>query len=132
MLRDRVLGARWLVYLCVTWSVAFTALPRLAAGAPIPPARADGAAGDLEAVRAALEQKVVRDRLAELGVSAAEAEAVLDRLSPAERSEVAARAQELDAGGSAGPAILAIAIIVGILVILVLELMGRRVISRPS
>jgi len=73
---------------------------------------------------------VVRDRLATLGLSPAEAATVLDRLSPEERSDLAARAQEVDAGGNA-VAILAVAIIVALLVILALELMGRRVISRP-
>ena len=53
----------------------------------------------------------------------------LARLSPEERSELAARAQELAPGGS-GVEILALAIIIGLLVILILELLGRRVISR--
>jgi len=130
MLRDRLLRVRPLVYVIVVWGVAWAALPHLAEAAPLPPARDGAVVGDLEAVRGLLEQKVVRDRLATLGLSPAEAATVLDRLSPEERSDLAARAQEVDAGGNA-VAILAVAIIVALLVILALELMGRRVISRP-
>ena len=130
MLRDRLLSARCLVYLIVAWGVAWAAVPHLAEAAPLPPARDGAAAGDLEAVRTLLERKVVRERLGALGLSPAEAATVLDRLTPEERSELAARTQELDAGGNTA-AILAVAIILALLVILVLELMGRRVISRP-
>ncbi len=70
----------------------------------------------------------MRARLVELGLSASEASAMLARLSPEERSELATRAQELAAGGD-GLAVLAVALIVAALVILILELIGRRVIS---
>jgi uncharacterized protein DUF6627 len=131
LLRDRVLRIRWLRYLIVAGGVAWAAAPRLAEAAPLPPARTEAAAaGDLDSVWTALEEKIVRERLLELGLSPAEAATVLDRLTPTERSELVARAQELGAGGSAAAG-LAVAIIVALLVILVLELMGRRVISRP-
>jgi uncharacterized protein DUF6627 len=129
MLRERFLQPRWLVYPVVLWGVTLVSLPQVAA-APLPPARDGGATTDLETVRVVLESRIVRERLLALGVSPADAAATLDRLTPAERAELAARAREMDAGGDA-IAILAIAIILGLLVILVLELMGRRVISRP-
>lgn len=131
MLRDRLLHPRWLVSLVIAWGVAMAAAPHPAEAAPLAPARTGAAAGDLEAVRALLETRVVRAQLAALGVSAAETEAVLERLTPAERSELASRAHEVQAGGS-DVAFLAFAIVVALLVILILELMGRRVISRPS
>ena len=59
-------------------------------------------------------------------------DALLARLSPEERAELAARAPELAAGGNPAAPVLAVAIIVGLLLILVLELIGRRVVSRPS
>ncbi len=130
MLRDRLLHLRWLVYLIVAWGITLAALPHPAEAAPLPPAGAGAAAGDPEAVRHLLEGKIIRERLAALGVSPAEAAAALERLSPEERSELAARAQELSAGGS-GVEFLAFAIIVALLAILILELLGRRVISRP-
>ena len=64
-------------------------------------------------------------------MSAADAAALWARLTPAERTELAARADELDAGGDPVAATVAIAIIVAMVVILALELIGRRVISRP-
>ncbi len=131
MLRERLLEPRWLVYLVVAWGVMVAAAPHLAEAAPLPPARAGDASGDLETARELLEQKIVRERLGALGVSPADVAAVLERLSPAERAELAARADELTAGGDNGVTFLAFAIIIGLLVILVLELMGRRVISRP-
>ena len=131
MLRDRVLGVRWLVCLVVAWSAAWMALPRLAEAAPFPPGR-DAGPIDLETVRAALETRVARDSLAALGLDAEEATAVVERLTPEERAELVARASELAVGGDvAAAAIVAVAIIVGMIIILVLELMGRRVVSRP-
>ena len=130
MRRDRLLSYRWLVYLIVAWGVGIAVVPRLGEAAPLPPTRDGSAAVDLEVVRTLLEQRLIRERLGELGVSPAEAEAALARLSPEERREMAARVDELDAGGN-GVAILAIAIIVGMIVILILELLGRRIVSRP-
>jgi hypothetical protein len=130
MLRDRLWHPRWLLYLTVAWGTAAAAVPAVEA-APLPPAAVATAAGDLDAVRALLERRIVSDRLAALGVSPAEAVAVLDRLTPDERAELASRAQELGAAGDSGVTFLAFAIIVALVVILVLELLGRRVISRP-
>jgi hypothetical protein len=112
----------------VAWGAMLAALPQPAEALPLPPAGA--ASPDLEGARVLLEARTIRARLAALGVSPAEAAAALDRLTPDERAELAARAQELTAGGQ-GVELLAFAIIVALLVILVLELLGRRVISRP-
>jgi len=131
LVRDRLLARRWLVYLIVGWGVALAAAPRAGEAAPLPPRPADGGALlDAEATRLLLEHKLLRAHLVALGVSSAEAALALERLTPAERAEMAARVHELDAGGT-GVDILALAIILGLLVILVLELIGRRVISRP-
>ena len=132
MTRDRWLRPRWLIWLIVVWSVALASAPRLGDAAPLPPAREGGAAGDLDDIRALLEHRLVRAQLADLGVSAAEAAELWQRLTPSEREELAARADELRAGGDPVAAGVAIAIIVAMAVILVLELIGRRIISRPS
>jgi hypothetical protein len=73
----------------------------------------------------------LRERLQAAGLSPADADAVLARLSPEERAEMAARADELGAGGNPVIGILAVAVIVTAVVIFALELMGRRVVSRP-
>jgi hypothetical protein len=130
--RDRWLRRRWLIWLVIAWSVALASAPHLGDAAPLPPAREGGAAGDLEDVRALLEHRLVREQLAALGVSEAEAAELWQRLTPAEREELAARADELRAGGDPVAAGVAIAIIVAMAVILALELIGRRIISRPS
>ena len=130
--RDRWLGPRGLVWLAVVWGVVTVAAPRLGEALPLPPARAAGAVGDLDAVRAALEHRLVQARLVALGVSAVDAEALWARLTPAERVELVQRAGELQAGGDPVAAGVAIAIIVAMVVILALELIGRRVISRPE
>jgi hypothetical protein len=131
MARARPIRPRWLVWLVIAWSLATASIPRLSEAAPLPPARGEESGGDLEAARALVEHRLVRAQLAALGVSDADAMALWERLSPAERAELAARADELGAGGDPVAAGVAIAIIVAMVVILVLELMGRRVISRP-
>jgi hypothetical protein len=132
MTRDRWLRPRWLIWLVIAWSVALASAPRLGDAAPLPPSREGGATGDLEDVRVLLEHRVIRARLAALGVSESEAAAVWRRLTPAEREEFVARADEIRAGGDPVAAGVAIAIIVAMAVILALELIGRRIISRPS
>jgi hypothetical protein len=132
MARDRMLPPRWLVWLVLAWSVAIAAVPRVGDAAPLPPERAADAASDADAARVLAERRLVQARLARLGVSETEAAALWERLTPAERAEVAERVSELQAGGDPVAAGVAIAIIVAMLVILALELIGRRVISRPA
>jgi hypothetical protein len=133
MVRDRLLRRRWLVSLVVAWGVALMALPRPGEATPLAPARDAGASGSLDVVRTELERRLVQARLAALGVSGEEAAEIWARLSPAERAEMAARADELRAGGvNLLVAVVAIGIVVAMFVILALELIGRRVISQPS
>jgi hypothetical protein len=128
MSHDRLLRPRWLLWLIVLWGTAMVGTPRLGEALPLPPVRA--AATD--APLTPLEHRLVQARLAALGVSAADAAVVWARLTPAERTELAARADELEAGGDPLAAGVAIAIILAMVVILALELIGRRVISRPE
>jgi hypothetical protein len=132
MVRDRLLRPRWPVWVLVAWCLVLASAPRLGDAAPLPPARAAGAASGLENTRLILDHRLVRERLAALGVSEAEAAELWRRLTPAERAELAERADELRAGGDPVAATVAIAIIVAMFVILALELIGRRVISRPT
>ncbi len=115
-----------LVLPVLVWAGALGLLPHLADAAPLPPAAHTGGRADARV----LETRLVAAHLVALGVSPAEAAARLAAMSDEERRELATRVGELDAGGSAAAA-LAVAIIVGLLVVLVLELLGRRVISRP-
>jgi hypothetical protein len=109
----------------LTWAILLGVLPRPAETAPLPP---PSPAGPVDV--AALEGRLVAAHLVALGLSAEEAAGRVAALDPDERHALAVRLEEVAAGGSAAGA-LAAAIIIGLLVILVLELMGRRVISRP-
>ena len=64
-------------------------------------------------------------------MSPEDARALLARSSDDERRALAQRLDEVGAGGSVA-AVLAIGIIVGLVAVLVLELIGRRVVSRPA
>jgi hypothetical protein len=110
----------------LAWALLLGFLPRGADAAPLPPADTAAATGDV----AWLEGRLVVAHLVALGVSSAEATARVAALNPEERAELARRLDELRAGGNTATA-LAVAIVIGLLVVLILELMGRRVISRP-
>ena len=69
--------------------------------------------------------------LVALGLSPEDARTSWARLSDDERRALAQRLEEVGTGGSIA-AVFAIAIIVGLVAVLVLELIGRRVVSRPS
>src|SRR5262249_17812746 len=131
MVRDRLLRRRCLVWLVVAWGLTLAPAPRPGAAAPLPPARGDGANGGLESARAELERRLIQSRLAALGVSGAEAAEVWARLTPDERAELVARADELRAGGNVLVAVVALGVIVGMGVILVPELIRRPGISPP-
>jgi hypothetical protein len=120
------------VWLLIAWSAAIASVPRLSEAAPLPPARGADSSGDLGAIRTLLERRLVRAQLAALGVPEAEAAELWERLTPAERAELTARADELGAGGDPVAAGVAIAIVVAMFVILALEFIGRRIISRPE
>jgi hypothetical protein len=107
------------------WAAVLALVPRGGEAAPLPPA----ATGSDDA--ADLEARQVVAHLVALGVSPGDARARLSALSDAERQALARRLDEIGTGGSLA-AVLAIGIIVGLVAVLVLELIGRRVLSRPS
>ena len=132
MVRDRLLRPRWLVWLVVLWSVAIAAVRDWSTPRRCHPGGGERRTVDLERARALLDERAVRAQLAARGVSEVEAAALWERLTPAERAELATRAEELAPGGDPVAAAVAIAIIVAMFVILALELIGRRIISRPA
>lgn len=130
MLRDRLLARSPLLYGLIAWGIVVSLVPAPALGAPLPPKlSADSHQGDLEAIRQTLELRAVQSQLEALGVAPAEVRASLARFSDEELRQLAQRAEEIQAGGNAAGA-LAFVLIVLLLVIVILELMGRRVISR--
>jgi hypothetical protein len=120
MLRTRILRPRWLTIALVLWSAAWISLPGPGEGAPLPPARAS-ASGEVPGTGA--DVAVLQEALVAQGLSAADAERVVARLTPAERAELAARAQELAVGGDGTVLIILLILLVAIL--LYLPLAGR-------
>jgi hypothetical protein len=120
MLRTRVLCPRWLTVALVLWVAAWLTLPAPAEGAPLPPTRSPvlDASVDEPAELAALQRMLVAQ-----GLTPSDAAIVLERLTPAERAELALRIDELAAGGDAGVWIIVVLIVVAIL--LYLPMAGR-------
>lgn len=130
MCRERFLRPRWVTYGLIVWGIFVCLVPSPALAAPLPSHSAHGRDGaELAELREALESRVVRERLRELGISPEEAQARLASLSPDEVHELAARSQEVQAGGNAAE-VIAVVLLAVLLFILIMELLGRRVISR--
>jgi len=130
MLRDRLLARTPLFYGLIAWGILVGLVPAPAVGAPLPPQLStETHQHDLEVVRQTLELRTVQAQLEALGVAPAEVEAKLGQLSPDEVHQLAQRADEVRAGGD-GASALAFVLLVLLLVIVILELMGRKVISR--
>jgi hypothetical protein len=122
MLRTRILRPRWLTVALVLWGVAWLALPVPGEGAPLPPSRASDV--DRVAVPATVDLTTVRAALVGQGLTPADADLVLARLTPAERQELAQRAGEVAVGGD--PSLILIAAIILIVAILLyLPMAGR-------
>ncbi len=120
------------VALSLAVSLALIPRPTDASLLPSGPVSASGpAAEELNRVVTALEQKAVATRLADLGLSQAEIRARLAALSDDELHRLASRVDQLEAGGDGAAGVLAAVVIFVLLVILILELLGRRIISRP-
>lgn len=110
------------------------ALPREGAAALVPTTlapseRAAGAgrAEDLARLQSLLEQKVVAQRLADLGLSAEEIRARLNALDDARLHELAQRVDGLLPAGDAGAVVVALLVVV-LLVVLIFYLMDRKII----
>jgi len=121
MLRTRLLRPRWLTVALVLWAAAWLTLPVPAEGAPLPPALSSpGAPVD----GAAVEAGILREALTAQGLSRADVDTVLARLTPAERAELAQRAAEMGVGGDPS-LILIIGIVLLIAILLYLPMAGR-------
>jgi hypothetical protein len=82
---------------------------------------------DTEKIKAALEQKLVRQRLQDLGFSADEISTRLSALTEAQIHYFATRLDDLKVGGDGLGFVIAVLVIIA-LIILIIELTGRRVV----
>lgn len=93
-------------YLCMALAV-MAGTPGEALTAPLPPEpmrafHSEQRLEDLATIHTVLETKLVRQRLADLGLTEQDISALLARLSDDELHELAQRADELQAGGDTG------------------------------
>ena len=126
------LPGRLLACYLVAATAILGAFPREGAAALVPTAlaaaeRGAGRTEDLARLQKLLEQKVVMQRLADLGFSAEEIQARLNALDDARLHELAGRVDGLLPAGDAGGVLVALAVIV-LLVVLILYLMDRKII----
>jgi hypothetical protein len=84
---------------------------------------------DIDAIQKTLESTVVKQRLTELGLSSGEALARVNMLSDEQIHQVASNLDSLQAGGD-GVGLLIFLLLVALIVVLVLQVSGRRVIVR--
>ena len=84
---------------------------------------------DMEKIQKVLEVKMVRDRLAQLGLSPEETRQRLDQLSDSRIHELALNLDQLKVGGDAW-GVIVVLVVIAALVVLVLHLTGHRVFVR--
>jgi hypothetical protein len=85
---------------------------------------------DLHAVQKALESTVVKQRLMDFGLTPEEAMARINALSDEQVHQFASQLDSLQAGADDGVGAIIFLLLVAIIVIVVLELTGHRVIVR--
>lgn len=93
------------------------------------PAQTDRTA-DLATLQRALEQKMVKERLANLGLTPDEVQSRLGQLSDQQLHNVAKQLDTLKVGGDSGIGIVIGILIIAILVVLLLQLTGHKVIVK--
>jgi len=82
--------------------------------------------GDVAKVQKVLEDKMVRERLKDLGFTEQEISVRLDQLSDQELHALATQLETLTPGGSTGEVVI-IVLLITVLIVLVLMLAGKRI-----
>ncbi len=85
-------------------------------------------AADLARIRAVFEHQVVAQRLADLGFSASEIASRLVHLSDAQVHQVVRQLDSLQPGGDSGLGVIIALLVIAILVVVLLQVSGHRVI----
>ena len=85
---------------------------------------------DLATLQTALEQKMVKERLANLGLTHDEIQTRLGQLSDQQLHNVARQLDDLKVGGDSGIGIVVGILVIAILVVLLIQLTGHRVIVK--
>ncbi len=128
MIREKMLFRALALYL--VFAMVILSLPAQVWAMFIPAAQtASSRQEDLSAIQRALESNVIKQRLVDLGLSSDEAMARVNSLSDAQIHQLASKLDSVQAGGDGADAVVFI-LLVAILVIVILELTGHRVIVR--
>ena len=117
------------------WFFGLVAFPSLAAASLAPSRTSAGTssatrATDLQAVRQALEHKLVSQKLKDYGLSTSQVEARLPRMSDADVHQIALLSKKLPQGGDDAVGEIVVILIIVILVIVIIKLMNKEVVIR--
>jgi hypothetical protein len=86
--------------------------------------------GDLQQVRKFLEMKMVGERLRELGLFPGEVQSRLDQLNDQQLHQMALRMDDLTVAGDEGLGIIIALLVIAIIVIIVIQLTGHKVVVK--
>jgi hypothetical protein len=126
--RMRVPLVRHLSWLLVFVTFIIGVAPRVDAGlSPSEVVALNDRAADLGSIQKVLETKMVRERLGEFGFTPDEVRARLERLDDRQLHGLAMRLDELQTGGDGLGVVIAL-LVIAILVVILLQLTGHRVI----
>jgi len=84
----------------------------------------------LDKIQKTIEAKLVRERLEKLGYTTAEVQARLERLSDQQLHELALNLDSLKVAGSDGLGIIVALLVIAILVVILLQVTGHKVIVK--
>jgi len=87
-------------------------------------------AADLQRIQKFLEMKTVRERLKEFGLSQEEIQSRLNQLSDPQLHQLALKVDELQVGGDSGLGIVIALLVIAILVIILIQLLGHRIVIK--
>lgn len=119
---------RGLALVVTIWMTLFLVSP--ATAALIPSQGSSQAMTDIDTIQRALENKLVQEKLQAYGLSAAEVNAKLAHMTPAQLHLIAQASNDVLAGGDDGLGLVIGVLVVIILVIIILKLLGKDIIIK--
>lgn len=127
----KALFSRPLVWYMVMAMMIISSIPRESAAGLIPSQMAaEGARlAHIATVQAALESKVVAQRLTDLGLNADEVKTKVASFSNEDLHSLASHVDQLNAGGDAAGVVISL-LIIALLVVLILQLTGHKIIVK--